>query len=228
MCDYEGVNVKVFLLEPDSALADRMDTYLNSLRLKLKIKKATTEEELRQEAPFFSSYKLFILNLKNPANPCAMKFIREHGGDAPILLILEPTIPPDTLKTLYYLSYDDLIVKDFSPQEIAFRIYKLCDIWNDDNFFLAKDVYFDFKHCKFVNQEEEIALGKKEALLLKFLSVKSPHIVSFAEIACYVYQDEVASEERIRSLVRQLRSKIPHDLIETVKGEGYKIVNLKP
>ncbi len=71
-------------------------------------------------------------------------------------------------------------------------------------------------------------MGKKEALLLKFLSVKSPHSVSFTEIACYVYQDEVASEERIRSLVRQLRSKVPHDLIETVKGEGYKIVNIKP
>lgn len=218
--------MKVFLLEPDSVLADKIDEYLNSLRLKMKIKKATTAEELRQEAPFFDSYKLFILNLKNPTNPCAMRFIREHGGDAPILLILESSFDPSLLKTLYYLSYNDVILKDFSPQELAFRIYKLCDIWNDDNFFLTQDMYVDFKHSKFMNKEEEIALGKKEALLLKLLAVKSPQLVSFPEISCYVYLDEVASEERIRSLVRQLRSKIPHDFIECIKGEGYKIINL--
>jgi DNA-binding response OmpR family regulator len=28
----------------------------------------------------------------------------------------------------------------------------------------------------------------------------------------------------MRSLVRQLRSKIPFNLIETIKGEGYKII----
>lgn len=218
--------MKVFLLEPDRELADNIDTYMNSLRLKMKIKKVQTEEELRQEAPSFSTYSLFILNLKNFTNPCAIKFIRENGGDAPILLILEPTVDHELLKTVYYLSYDDMIVKNFIPAEITFRIYKLCDIWNNDNFFLSKDIYFDFKHCKFVNKEHELILGKKEALLLKILSVKAPHCVSFNKIACYVYQDEVASEERIRSLVRQLRSKIPHDLIETVKGEGYKIVNL--
>lgn len=221
-----GASVKVFLLEPDRELADKIDTYMNTLRLKMKIKKVQTEEELRQEASLFSTYSLFILNLKNPTNPCIMKFIRENGGDAPILLILEPLVNHDLLKALYYLSYDDMIVKDFVPEEIAFRIYKLCDIWNEDNFFLGKGIYFDFKHCKFVNNEHEVILGKKEALLLKFLSVKAPHCISFAEIACYVYEDEVASEERIRSLVRQLRAKIPHELIETVKGEGYKIAHL--
>ncbi|WP_238585252.1 helix-turn-helix domain-containing protein [Sulfurospirillum halorespirans] len=36
------------------------------------------------------------------------------------------------------------------------------------------------------------------------------------------------SQERVRSLVRQLRAKLlPFHFIETVKGEGYKIVNTK-
>lgn len=221
--------MKVFLLEPDEALADSIDTYLNQLRLKMKIKKVQKEEAiLEEDVASLQTYSLFILNLKNPIDPSMMHYIREHGGDAPILLILESTIDPRNFKTLYYLSYDDMIVKSFSPQEIAFRIYKLCDIWNDDTFFVTKDIYFDFKHAKFVNHEQEIILGKKEALLLKLLFVKSHHIVSSHEIEYYVYQDEAVSEERIRSLVRQLRSKIPHDLIETVKGEGYRIAHIIP
>lgn len=221
--------MKVFLLEPDEVLADSIDTYLNQLRLKMKIKKVQKEEAIFEEdVASLSTYSLFILNLKNPTDPSTMHYIREHGGDAPILLVIEATIEPHNFKTLYYLSYDDMIVKNFSPQEIAFRIYKLCDIWNDDTFFVTKDIYFDFKHAKFIKHEQEIVLGRKEALLLKLLFVKSHHIVSSHEIEYYVYQDEAVSEERIRSLVRQLRSKIPHDLIETVKGEGYKIANTLP
>ncbi len=100
--------------------------------------------------------------------------------------------------------------------------------WNDDTFFVTKDIYFDFKHAKFVNHDEEVILGRKEALLLKLLFMKSHHVVSSHEIEYYVYQDEAVSEERIRSLVRQLRAKLlPFHFVETVKGEGYRIANVK-
>lgn len=221
--------MKVFLLEPDGELADSMDVYLNSLRLKMKIKKVKNEEALFAEViSLLPTYALFILNLKNPVDPTIMHYLREHGVDVPILLIIEPTFDTKDFKTLYYLSYDDMIVKPFTPQEIAFRIYKLCDIWNDDTFFVTKDVYFDFKHAKFVNRDEEVILGRKEALLLKLLFMKSHHVVSSHEIEYYVYQDEAVSEERIRSLIRQLRAKLlPFHFIETVKGEGYKIIDTK-
>jgi len=221
--------VKVFLLEPDGELADSMDVYLNSLRLKMKIKKVKNEEALfAEDVSLLPTYALFILNLKNPVDPTIMHYLREHGVDVPILLIIEPTFDTKDFKTLYYLSYDDMIVKPFTPQEIAFRIYKLCDIWNDDTFFVTKDVYFDFKHAKFVNRDEEVILGRKEALLLKLLFMKSHHVVSSHEIEYYVYQDEAVSEERIRSLIRQLRAKLlPFHFIETVKGEGYKIIDTK-
>lgn len=221
--------VKVFLLDPDGEFADSIDRYLNSLRLKMKIKKVKNEDALFEEdVSLFSTYSLFILNLKNPINPSVMNYLRRHRGEAPILLILESNFDPKNFKMLYYLSYDDIIIKPFTPQEIAFRIYKLCDIWNDDTFFVSKDLYFDFKHAKFVNHGVEIILGRKEALLLKLLFMKSNYVVSSNEIEYYVYQDEMVSEERIRSLVRQLRAKIPHDLIETIKGQGYRIANIKP
>jgi len=220
--------MKVFLLEPDKVLADNIDTYLNQCRLKVDVKKINNEKDFfNEDIASLSSYRLFILNLKNPANTCIMKHIRKHGSDVPILLILEPDIHASIFKTLYYLSYDNVIVKNFSVEEIAFHIYKLCHIWNDNIFFLTKDIYFEFDHATFVNKDEEIFLGRKEALLLKLLFIKSPYVASCNEIACYVYQDEIASEERIRSLIRQLRAKIPLDFIETQKGEGYKIVNKK-
>ncbi|AOO66580.1 hypothetical protein [Sulfurospirillum halorespirans] len=171
--------MKVLFLEPDRALADTIDIFMNQLRLKMKMKKIQTEEEIFQEGSDLAVYSLFILNLKNPTDPAIMKFIRQSGSDAPILLILDKEVNTNILKTLYYLSYDDVIIKDFSPDEIAFRIYKLCHIWNDDVFCLSKEVCFDFKNALFIHQEEKTFLGKKEALFLKYLLAKSPHVVSF-------------------------------------------------
>lgn len=217
--------MKVFFLEPDNVLADTLDTYLNSLRQKLTIKKVHEEEEIFQEdVDSLLDYSLFVLNLKHPTDACILHYLRSNGCTAPVLLVLEPNPDRSLFKTLYYLGYDNVITKPFCPEEITFSIYKLCNIWNDENFFITKDIFFDFKHAKFINHNQEVLLGKKEALLLKFLFIKSPHTVSFDEISSYIYQDEIASEERMRSLVRQLRSKIPHDLIETIKGVGYKIV----
>jgi len=59
---------------------------------------------------------------------------------------------------------------------------------------------------------------------LKFLLVKSPCVVSFQDITYYIYRGESVNEDCIRSLVRQLRAKIPLSFIETVKGEGYRVV----
>ncbi|AFL69507.1 winged helix-turn-helix domain-containing protein [Sulfurospirillum barnesii] len=215
--------MKIVLLEPDKLLATRIASYLNTLRLKVDVKQLSHESELLQESSL-NAYALFVLNLKDPLNPSTIKYIRENESTAPVLLILEKDPDPSLFKPLYYLGYDCVLVKDFLPEEITFSIYKLCNVWNDSIFFVTKEIYFDFQNSKFIHYNDEIMLGKKEALLLKHLFLKSPSIVSFNEIASYVYHDEIVSEERMRSLVRQLRAKMPLHLIETIKGEGYKIM----
>lgn len=217
--------MKVFFLEQDTKLQDEVEYYLNTLRLKMNIKKVQSEEELYNDVKNIDTYKLFILNLKDPTNTKAMEFIRKNGSVAPILLILEKGIDSNIYKTLYYLSYNHVIAKDFVPEEIAYSIYKLCGIWNDDVFFLSNGVYFDSKKEMFIYKDESIIFGKKEALLLKYLFLKSPSLLSCEEINSLVYENEVISQERIRSLIKQVRKKLPFDIITTVKGEGYQILS---
>ena len=217
--------MKIFFLEADVELQDSVISTLNACRLKIDIKKAQDEQELYDEASHIDTYKLFILNLKDPTDTKVINFIRKNGSIAPILLILEKDQDPKSFKTLYYLSYDHIIVKDFSPEEIIYSIYKLCDVWNNDTIFLDNCVYFDCRNGTLINKEEEILFGKKEALLLKYLFFKSPCILSCEEIISLVYENEVINQERIRSLVKQIRSKLPFDIIKTVKGHGYQILS---
>ena len=93
--------MKIMLLEPDKDLANSLDTYINSLRLKMHVKKLTSETELLQEKGL-KTYSLFVLNLQDPLSPNILKFIRNNGGIAPVLLILEknPDLNPFTISVM--------------------------------------------------------------------------------------------------------------------------------
>ncbi|WP_024956008.1 helix-turn-helix domain-containing protein [Sulfurospirillum arcachonense] len=219
--------MKVFFLYSDVKVQNDVIECLDQKRLKINVRKSQNIQDLYDEVDSLDTYNLFILYLENPIDARTMNFIRENGGLAPILLILNHDQDPSTFKTIYYLSYNDIIIKDFLIEEMVYRIYKLCNIWNNDVFFLPNGMYFDCKNAIFINKEEQILLGKKEASLLKYLFLKTPHVATWSEIVTYVYQNEIISQERIRSLVTQLRSKLPIKLIKTVKGQGYQIFNLE-
>lgn len=217
--------MKIFFLDPDLNLQNEIDICLNQCRLKIDVKKTQNEHDIFDEELFLEEYSLFILNLKNPADTKILDFIRTNGKLAPVLLILEPTLSPQIFQTLSSFSYNDIIIKNFSVEEIVYRIYKLCHIWNDNIFYLGKGICFDFRKRMFIFNDKHILLGKKEALLLKCLFLKFHGVTTCPEIISFVYQNEVVSQERIRALVKQLRDKLPYDLIRTFHGKGYQIVN---
>lgn len=69
-----------------------------------------------------------------------------------------------------------------------------------------------------------IKLTKKEILFLELLFRNSFRIVSYDELENYVWKDSVMTESSVRSLVKNLRRKLPIELIENLSGIGYKLV----
>ena len=47
--------------------------------------------------------------------------------------------------------------------------------------------------------------------------------VTLDEIDHHLYKNETLSQDRIRSLVREIRAKIPTICLKTVRGTGYKV-----
>ena len=72
-------------------------------------------------------------------------------------------------------------------------------------------------------EDEVIYLGKKESQLLEILCKNSPHVVTYDEIDHRLYKNENLSQDRIRSLARVIRAKIPAICLKTVRGTGYKV-----
>ncbi|WP_459877828.1 winged helix-turn-helix domain-containing protein [Campylobacter concisus] len=68
-----------------------------------------------------------------------------------------------------------------------------------------------------------IYLGKKESQLLEILCKNSPHVVTYDEIDHHLYKNESLSQECIRSLVREIRAKIPTICLKTIRSTRYKV-----
>jgi len=74
-------------------------------------------------------------------------------------------------------------------------------------------------------EEQEIRLTKKQIAFLELLFKNPRRIVTYTEIEEYVWGDEsIMTENSIRSLVKNLRKKLPNNLIENLSGIGYKLV----
>ena len=89
---------------------------------------------------------------------------------------------------------------------------------------LPLDYSYDENKKILTYKNELIKLTKKEILFLELLFKNSFRIVSYDEINLHVWEESVMTESSIRSLVKNLRRKLPVDLIENLSGVGYKLV----
>ena len=89
---------------------------------------------------------------------------------------------------------------------------------------LPLEYFYDEDKKILTYKNEAIKLTKKEILFLELLFKNSFRIVSYDEIESYVWDETVMTDNSVRSLVKNLRRKLPINLIENLSGIGYKLV----
>ena len=83
--------------------------------------------------------------------------------------------------------------------------------------------YFDSFNKNLVIDDEIIKLRTKELIFLELLIKNKNRYVSYEEIENYVWSDSVMTKDALKTLVKNLKSKIPKDLILNLTNSGYKI-----
>jgi len=70
---------------------------------------------------------------------------------------------------------------------------------------------------------QKLKLTKKENAILRLLVAKLGSVITFEQAINYVWKENGATENSIRTLVWRLRSKLPTDIIKNASGIGYYI-----
>ncbi len=91
---------------------------------------------------------------------------------------------------------------------------------------LPSGYLYDIDHKILKYESKIIKLNKKEILFFEILLLNSHRIVTYAELQEHVWMDDIMTDSALRTLVRSVRKKLPHDLIINLSGIGYRLASL--
>ena len=89
--------------------------------------------------------------------------------------------------------------------------------------YFGNDYYLDITVCETFFNGKKIKLTKKENAFLRLLVAQLGLVVSFEQAMEYVWDENGATENSVRTLVWRLRNKLETDIIKNASGIGYYI-----
>lgn len=218
---------KLLLIDDDERLAGPLQQYFEKFDLSLQHEAHPLRgiERLRRE-----NFELVVLDVMLPEidgfETC--RRIRQFS-DIPIVMLTARGEVMDRVVGLE-LGADDYLPKPFEPRELVARIqniFRRGRLPPDDSVLRLGDMNLDLDKKQLRRGGEEIALTATEYELLRLLAQNRERVLSRDEIMRDLRGIDADLYSRaIDVLVSRLRQKIERpELIRTVRGQGYQLVN---
>ena len=154
-----------------------------------------------------------------------VKKIRQKDKKTQIIIITA-FCDRDYLLKAIELQLVKYLVKPVKEKEFEEALFLCVNSLQEDNSNIIKlddNSYFDTFNKNLVIKNEIIKLRTKEILFLELLIKNKNRYVSYEEIENYVWSDSVMTKDALKTLVKNLKTKIPKDLILNLTNSGYKI-----
>ncbi|MEG1002283.1 response regulator transcription factor [Clostridium sp.] len=215
--------LNILLLEDDKNLNEIVKSYLLNYGYNVVNcfdGKECTDNIYKQE------FDLYILDLMIPMGN-GLDILKEIRGisNNPVLIITAIDYENTEIKAFEY-GTDDYIRKPFSPNILLKRIEAIFRRANkmECNEILFLDYKIDLSNYTVFYKDEDLQLLMKEYELLKVLIQNKGSILSRQKILDKVWgYDYFGSDRVVDAHIKNLRKKLPTDLIVTVKNVGYCI-----
>ncbi|ADR32913.1 two component transcriptional regulator, winged helix family [Sulfuricurvum kujiense DSM 16994] len=88
---------------------------------------------------------------------------------------------------------------------------------------LPENTYFDTYNQTLVRDGDIVALRTKELQILSLLLKYKNRYVTYSEIENHVWRESAMSNDALKTLMKNLKAKLPPNLISNLSGTGYKI-----
>ncbi|MDD5051574.1 MAG: response regulator [Sulfuricurvum sp.] len=154
-----------------------------------------------------------------------IKQIRKENKETQIIVI---TAYSDTIYLLQAIELQ-LVKYLIKPvQENAFKeALQLCveSIHNKDSNImeLPDNTFFDMYNQTLIHNGEVVILRTKELHMLSLLLRHRNRYVTYNEIEHTLWRESVMTADALKTLIKNLKAKLPPNLISNLSGTGYKI-----
>lgn len=150
---------------------------------------------------------------------------RASGRAMPVLLLTARDLWSDKVDGID-AGADDYLAKPFHMAELLARVRALIrrSSGKADPVLECGPVRFDTRSGQVTSEGKPVVLTTFEQRLLQYLMHRTGQIVGRAEIIEHIYaQDFDRDSNTIEVFVRRLRVKLGADVIETIRGQGYRM-----
>jgi len=154
------------------------------------------------------------------------KKIREEDDVVPMIALTAHS-DREILLDIVELNFSSYLIKPILRSDLMRALEKISEkVDGGRTIPLPCDCYWDSKSKTLFYNDESIFLTRRESKLFELLVEKAGSPCSDDEIFFYVWGDQfekIVTNSSIRTLVKNLRKKIPTELIKNQYGVGYKI-----
>ena len=155
-----------------------------------------------------------------------VKKVREENKSIPIVIITAHTDKEYLLEAIE-LKMEKYIVKPIELESLLNVLEKCVYLLELNQKILLKideNYIYDYDKKELRYKDEIVLLNKKEISFFELLIRNQNRIVSYEELQDKVWIEDVMTDSALRSLVRNLRKKLPTDIIFNLSGIGYRFV----
>lgn len=216
------MDIKILLVEDDENICNTVKTFLVEAGF---IVDACLDGDEAHEKIYNNTYQLAILDIMLPGMS-GHELLRELRklNDTPVLMMTALSDDDNQIRA-FDAEADDYVTKPFKIQLLLKRVEALLRRSGA----LAKEI----RCCKFVLRpddfkvfygDEELTLTMKEFEILMLLLKSKGKTLSHETILTRVWgYDFDGDGSAVHTHIKNLRAKLPENIIKTVRGVGYRI-----
>lgn len=142
-----------------------------------------------------------------------------------IIIMLTAYSSEEYLLSLINLNINHYILKPVVSESLLNGIIKAFGDRLENKIKFTDDIYFNMKKRELYCKDEIIILRKRDKDFLLLLHENRNRVLTYSLIEEYIWKDKLMSMSALKTFIKELRQRLPIDLIINVPQEGYKLIN---
>ena len=216
--------MKILLLEDEIMLQSAMVEYLTDTGYQVD---AFEDGEEAFQSCIEHSYDLYIFDINTPSidGLTLLEKLQSKRIYVPTIFISAIT-QIEQISKAYELGCYDYLKKPFHLKELTLHIDRLLSMASIECKSLVKitKMYeYDLQKKRLYFDSQEQTLTPKQAQIIDVFAANINNIVDFDMLRHYVWEDSNVDNATIRAEVHRTKQVLKEDLIESLKGIGYRI-----
>lgn len=188
---------------------------------------STAEEGLNLYKEHKPNIIIADINLPKMSGMELISLIRKNDKKTKIIISTAYTNKEFTIEAieLYISRY---LVKPITSNDLMEALKKAVNELNEEgliskNIDLGEGFYFNNRNKILMKENKEVELRRKEFQILEFFINKNEDLISYETLQNEVWEDEIMTENSIRSQIKNIRRKTHNKIFTNVSGIGYKL-----